>query len=53
MDIHADVFAAIADDTLVISFVQRWATEFGMERKSLEDGPRSGRPANTTTKEKH
>ena len=50
-DIHADMAATLGDDASALSTVQKWATEFKRGRESLEDDPRSGRPATATTQE--
>ena len=46
-DIHTDMAATLRDDAPALSTVQKWTAEF----KSLEDDPRSGRPATATTQE--
>ena len=50
-DIHADMVATLGDDTPALSIVQKWTAEFNRSRESLEDDPRSGRPATATTQE--
>ena len=50
-DIHADMAATLGDDAPALSTVQKWAAEFKRGRESLEDDPRSGRPATATTQE--
>ena len=49
--IHADMAATLGDDAPALSTVQKWAAEFKRGRESLEDDPRSGRPATATTQE--
>ena len=50
-DIHADMVATLGDDAPALSTVQKWAAEFKRGSESLEDDPRSGRPAKATTQE--
>ena len=50
-DIHADIVASFKDDAPALSTVQKWAAEFKRGSESLEDDPRSGRPATATTQE--
>ena len=49
MKIHADIVDAFGDDVQGLPTVQKWAAEFNRGQKSLEDDPRSGRPATATT----
>ena len=51
MDIHADMLATMGDDAPALSTVKKWAAEFKRGRESLEDDPRSGRPASASTQE--
>ena len=48
IDIHAYMVALLGDDAPALSSVQKWAVEFKRDRESLEDDPRSGRPAAAT-----
>lgn len=50
-DIHADMVATLGDDAPALSTVKKWAAEFKRGRESLEDDPRSGRPASASTQE--
>ena len=50
-DIHADMVATLGDDAPALSTVKKWEAEFKKGRESLEDDPRSGRPASATTQE--
>ena len=50
-DIHADMIATLGDDAPALSTMKKWAAEFKRGRESLEDDPRSGRPASATTQE--
>ena len=43
--------ATLGADDPALSTVQKWASEFMKGRESLEDDPRSGRPATATTQE--
>ena len=47
--IHADMVASLGDDASALSTVKKWAAEFKRSRESLEDDPRSGRPASAIT----
>ena len=44
-NIHTDMTATLGDDAPALSTVKKWAAEFKRGRESLEDDPRSGRPA--------
>ena len=48
-DIYADIVAILWDDAPALSTVKKWAAEFKKGKESLEDDPRSGRPASATT----
>ena len=50
-DIHADMVATLGDDALTLLTVKKWGAKFKRCRKSLENYPRSGRPASATTQE--
>ena len=50
-EIHADMISTLGDDAPALSAVKKWAAEFRRGRESLEDDPRSGRPASATTQE--
>ena len=50
-DIHTDMVDTLGDDAPALSTVKKWAAEFKRGRESLEDDPRSGRPATATTQE--
>ena len=43
--------ATLGDDAPALSTVHKWAAEYKRGRDSLEDDPRSGRPATATTQE--
>ncbi len=47
-DIHANMVVTLGDDAPALSTLQLWAAEFKRGRESLEDDPRSGRPATAT-----
>ena len=49
--IPANMVATLGDDVQASSTVQKWAGEFKRGRESLEDDPRSERPATATTLE--
>ena len=50
-DIHADMVATLGDNAPTLSTVKKRAAEFKRGRESLENDPRSGRPASATTQE--
>ena len=50
-EIHAAMADTFGDNAPGLSTMQKWAVEFKRGRKSLEDDPRSGRPATATTPE--
>ena len=50
-EIHAYMVDTLGDDAPGLSTMQKWAAEFKRGPKSLEDDPRSGRPATATTPE--
>ncbi|XP_029658129.1 uncharacterized protein LOC115232378 [Octopus sinensis] len=50
-DIHANMVAVLGDDAPTLLTVQKWATEFKRQRESVEDDPKSGRPATATSEE--
>ena len=43
--------ATLGDDAPALSTVKKWEAKFKRGRESLEDDPRSGRPASATTQE--
>lgn len=46
---HADMVSTLGDDAVALSTMQKWTAEIKRGRQSLEDDPRPGRPATTTT----
>ena len=52
MEIQADMIDTLRDDATGVLTGQKWAAEFKKEQnRTLEDDPRSGRPATATTPE--
>lgn len=50
-EIHADMVRTLADSAPSYATVTRWIRDFKRGRDSVEDDPRSGRPATATTKD--
>ena len=48
-DIHRRLQNVYGDDTIDKSNVLRWMKKFEVEKTSIEDKPRSGRPSTATT----
>lgn len=50
-EVHDDMVETLGAEAPSYSTVKKWAAEFKRGRESLEDDPRSGRPATVTTEE--